>query len=1013
MPDVFISYSRKDTDFARRLVDALQQSGRDSWVDWAGIPYSAEWWREICQGINSADNFVFIISPDSLKSEICNREVEYARHNHKRIIPIMHRPAEDKELAVAWFEQEWEKTARENWTELKRINWLFFRETDDFDDAFAKLTVTAGQDPEHVRQHTRLLIRAAEWEANNRKPAYALRADDLRQAEIWLAAAPGKDPSPTDLHRDYIEASRIVQAADEKRVRNLNQARFGLVLAVALVALLGFVFINLRTNEQTAANQSLATQVHIAQNNVATAQAAQATSERQVAEAQSIAWAQAAQGIYDRGDPFQSLALVLEANKIPNQPFFAQSVLADIGYYFGARRHFEGHTGSVGSVAFSPDGRFALSGSSDNTLILWNVASGEIIRRFEGHSGSVYSVAFSPDGRFALSGSADNSLVLWDVASGVLIHRFEEHTSWVNSVTFSPDGRFALSGSSDNTLILWNVASGALIRRFEGHTNWVNSIAFSPDGRTVLSGSGDHTLILWDVASGALIRCFEGHTSWVNSVAFSPDGRFALSGSSDSTLILWDVASGALIRRFEGHTGRVNSIAFSPDGRTVLSGSFGPFGRNPELILWDVASGESIRRFEGHIDSVNSVAFSPDGRTVLFGSGDSTLILWDVASGALIRRFEGHTSEVNSIAFSPDGRTALSGSGDSFGRNPELIPWDVVSGESIRHFEGSTGRVKSIAFSPDGRTALSGSGDPFGRNPELILWDVVSGESIRRFEGHTSAVNSIAFSPDGRTVLSGSSDSTLILWDVVSGESIRRFEGHTSAVSSIAFSPDGRTVLSGSSDSTLILWRLDTLDELIQWTHDNRQVDKLTCANRLLYNVRPLCEENANIEFVLTPFPTSTIPIWTPIASPTASNTPTSSSTPTVTPTIPAFTPILAGTAQIGDNDGEIQTGEAQIWTYQGTIGEIVTIRVNADKPANRSTSAQRLEQGLLDTYFILRAPDGSTLIEVDDIDPAIVTDSLLENFTLPENGIYEIEVRGWDNSTGGEYTLIIESVPV
>jgi len=279
---------------------------------------------------------------------------------------------------------------------------------------------------------------------------------------------------------------------------------------------------------------------------------------------------------------------------------------------------------------------------------------------FTGHTSGVYSVAFSPDGQYALSGSMDSILKLWDVNSGAEIRSFREHTYSVWSVAFSPDGRYALSGSSDETLKLWDVSTGKKIRTFHGHTVYVNSVAFSPDGQYALSGSGDHTLKLWDVSSGAEIRTFHGHTAKIESVAFSPDGKYALSGSHDSTLKLWDVNSGAEIRTFGGNTiNWVYAVAFSPNGQYVLSGNM-----DNTVKLWDVNSGIEIRTFRGHTHYIYSVAFSPDGRYALSGSWDSTLKLWDVNNGAEIRTFSGHTDEVHTVAFSPDGRYALSGSED-------------------------------------------------------------------------------------------------------------------------------------------------------------------------------------------------------------------------------------------------------------------------------------------------------------------------------------------------------------
>jgi predicted NACHT family NTPase len=127
-----------------------------------------------------------------------------------------------------------------------------------------------------------------------------------------------------------------------------------------------------------------------------------------------------------------------------------------------------------------------------------------------GHTSSLSSVAFAPDGRTVLSGSWDHSLKLWDVASGRLLRSFDGHSDWVNSVAFAPDGRTVLSGSADGTLKLWDVESGRLLRTFEG-SRLVFSVAFAPDGRTALSGNHDKTLKLWDVASGKQLQSVQGH----------------------------------------------------------------------------------------------------------------------------------------------------------------------------------------------------------------------------------------------------------------------------------------------------------------------------------------------------------------------------------------------------------------------------------------------------------------------------------------------------------------------
>lgn len=287
------------------------------------------------------------------------------------------------------------------------------------------------------------------------------------------------------------------------------------------------------------------------------------------------------------------------------------------------RRFEDGHRHAVRSVAFSPDGRYALSGSFDSYICLWDVKSGKEIRRFKGHggwfsSGEVMSVGFASDGQRIVSGSTDKTLRLWQVESGQELIRMKGHADAVMSVTFSPDGKHLASGSKDKTVRLWDAQTGQEIRRLEGHGDMVLSVAFSPDGRYLLSGSGDKTIRRWSVESGHAFPHSSGHVGMVCSVACSPNGRHILSGSTDQTVRLWDVADGREIRRFVGHKNAVMSVAFSPDGSRCLSASL-----DQTVHLWDVATGREIDHvcFTKGGGPCWSVALSPDGRCALYGYG--------------------------------------------------------------------------------------------------------------------------------------------------------------------------------------------------------------------------------------------------------------------------------------------------------------------------------------------------------------------------------------------------------
>jgi WD40 repeat protein len=296
----------------------------------------------------------------------------------------------------------------------------------------------------------------------------------------------------------------------------------------------------------------------------------------------------------------------------------------------GLVRRFLGHKGSVRCVAYSRDGRYAVSGggwpNGDRTIRLWDVSTGKQIRQFDSPDGEVGSVAFSPDGRRILYGTQENTAFLLDVATGKEVSRFAGGVRWkqVQDATFSPDGRKILLASEDGTVRVWGADIGKELCKFQGHRDRVIGAVFSPDGKRAVSGALDNTIYLWDVETGEKVQSFEGNKGGVHSVAISPDGRYLLSGSwDDNSLRLWEVATGKLVREFIGHESGVPRVAFSHDGCRAISGS-----RDKTVRLWDVATGKQLHCFTGHTDTVWGVAFSPDDRYALSASQDQTLRLW-------------------------------------------------------------------------------------------------------------------------------------------------------------------------------------------------------------------------------------------------------------------------------------------------------------------------------------------------------------------------------------------------
>ena len=318
--------------------------------------------------------------------------------------------------------------------------------------------------------------------------------------------------------------------------------------------------------------------------------------------------------------------LAARAEKVnPNQPQTKELIRKILIEYGGELRTFTGHKGAVTSVAYSPDGKFLLSGGEDQTLKLWEVASGKEVRTFTGNRGAVTSVAFSPEGNLAVSGSDDSTLRLWEVASGRELQATESLGWKVTSVTFSPNGRFVASAADDNQVKLWALPKMERVRAFTGHAWRVTSVAFSPDGNFSLSGSEDDSLKLWDVAKGQEVRTFRNGLANVTCVAFSPDGRFGLSGGRDKAVKLWNLASGREVQRFDGHSQPVRSVAFTHDGRFAVSAS-----EDGTIKVWDLGTGKELRTFSGHTAAVTGVAVSPDSRNLASSSADGSVRIWQL-----------------------------------------------------------------------------------------------------------------------------------------------------------------------------------------------------------------------------------------------------------------------------------------------------------------------------------------------------------------------------------------------
>ncbi len=551
-------------------------------------------------------------------------------------------------------------------------------------------------------------------------------------------------------------------------------------------------------------------------------------------------------------------------------------------------RTFEGES-FVWAVVFSPDGEYLASGYDDGSLRLWDADSGDLLQTLNNHVMPIMALSFSPDGARLLSASQDGIVMLWDTATGQMLDQFDSGLQ-PSGLIFSPDAnRFLVSSFSPFSMSLWDIETHREVRTFR-RVGPISSPYFSLDGQTVFATEGNF-ITFWDINTGEVARLLTGHRHAVSAIFPNADASRLLSVSRDGTIRQWDLHNGAEIVQTQSlFPFLLMDGAISPDARLFAIGAGGSTVRRelPGLVLlYDAVTGAEIRRFGfdgvAHTTSTSSVRFSPDGETILSADWSGEIKLWDATNGLLAWEVQGISSPVNSVEFTPEGSAIIastdegdvvwidSSTGEITRRysldapvknaifthdatrflacladpSSSIVLVDVESGETLLRFTGPSSVCLALAVSPDNLTAVSGHFDG-----SMFLWDLTSGQQIRRFTGGLGQIAEILFSNDGQTLYVGSFPGaahllTLSVWDVAADEPYRRYTGSPNPIDALDLSADGRTLLAGSYNGIARLWRVDDLAQLIDWTRANRYVPELTCTQRTLYRLDPLCDADA------------------------------------------------------------------------------------------------------------------------------------------------------------------------
>jgi WD40 repeat protein/uncharacterized caspase-like protein len=487
----------------------------------------------------------------------------------------------------------------------------------------------------------------------------------------------------------------------------------------------------------------------------------------------------------------------------------------------------EGHSEGIYGLTFTPDGKQLLTASFDKSIRIWDAETGKLVRALPGVPAIEYlksfvglgperdedifrSIAVSPDGKLALSGSWGKvrNVKLWELATGKLVRVFAGQTNSVNSVGFTPDGKRVFAAGDYGNVVVWDTATGVVSRTLEPHGNvfMLDVAVMSPNGRDLAVGGGTGPE-LWDIETGNTFTGFGTGLRLGLDMAFTADGS-RLAVTADNGVAIWDVVGGRLVRNIGDHANEAAAVAISPEGSAVLTG-----GRDKLVKLWDVASGALLKTFTGHANWVEQVALSNDKRYAASGSSiDGIIKIWDVSSGEQLQELRGHLSSIADLEFSPDGLSLLSGGWDG-----SVSLWDLTRAAKRFDFKADVRAIYNpqsetneqaqraidwVGFSRDGARLMAVT-----HNGAASVWDANTGAEILNRPSISTYLNPVILSRDGSKIYWDGVLGSIGVSDTATGKEIGALPGEAKPGSlAMTTSANDRRLASVGSDRIVRIW---------------------------------------------------------------------------------------------------------------------------------------------------------------------------------------------------------------